>query len=615
MKKIFNWLMLPLMMLLGSCAQEEIVFDHEQPAFETKEGMILLEVIVPSSTKADDVIYISGAFNGGDEAAAENVMWHLEKSTIIDKKWGIYLDPSTFVDGKTLADGYRFISAREGEERTAKNEAVNRTENPAPGTRANIYLSYWNLFFYVAPEIEHDGPVLYVDNKTSWDALALYAWGDAEAFGGWPGMQPTGEIVIDGTTWTYFDLGEANRGLNLNLIFNNNGAGSQLGDYNVTLDKDEYFLVITDEGVEVANSIPSHEGTIRVYVDNQASWEAIALYQWGDVNDLGGGWPGVQPAGTAKIAGVEYTYFEYAIADVEGLGQNLIFNNNGGGIQTGDMPVTFSADVVDHFYLIYGEKDCVVIEDPFNREPVGGDEGGEGETPGEGENPGEGGCGCDCEGCKDCTGGSTEEPEVPADPVPVVFYVQNNTPWTPTYLYAWGTELPEIFGGWPGTALENNVTCGGVAYSRVETTATAYDLEYHPIMNNGTGGEGGQYDTPAVTLAQYNFIVAGETAAEIGTVPALKVYVDDQTGWDAIAMYSWGDINDVVGGWPGAACTTETVDGKEYKVFEIPAEGFGTTCNLIFNNNGGGTQHGDYTITADRDHFLTVTAEGVTPIE
>ena len=615
MKKIFNWLMLPLMMLLGSCAQEEIVFDHEQPAFETKEGMILLEVIVPSSTKADDVIYISGAFNGGDEAAAENVMWHLEKSTTIDKKWGIYLDPSTFVDGKTLADGYRFISAREGEERTAKNEAVNRTENPAPGTRANIYLSYWNLFFYVAPEIEHDGPVLYVDNKTSWDALALYAWGDAEAFGGWPGMQPTGEIVIDGTTWTYFDLGEANRGLNLNLIFNNNGAGSQLGDYNVTLDKDEYFLVITDEGVEVANSIPSHEGTIRVYVDNQAGWEAIALYQWGDVNDLGGGWPGVQPAGTAKIAGVEYTYFEYAIADVEGLGQNLIFNNNGGGIQTGDMPVTFSADVVDHFYLIYGEKDCVVIEDPFNREPVGGDEGGEGETPGEGENPGEGGCGCDCEGCKDCTGGSTEEPEVPAGPVPVVFYVQNNTPWTPTYLYAWGTELPEIFGGWPGTALENNVTCGGVAYSRVETTATAYDLEYHPIMNNGTGGEGGQYDTPAVTLAQYNFIVAGETAAEIGTAPALKVYVDDQTGWDAIAMYSWGDINDVVGGWPGAACTTETVDGKEYKVFEIPAEGFGTTCKLIFNNNGGGTQHGDYTITADRDHFLTVTAEGVTPIE
>ena len=58
-----------------------------------------------------------------------------------------------------------------------------------------------------------------------------------------------------------------------------------------------------------------------------------------------------------------------------------------------------------------------------------------------------------------------------------------------------------------------------------------------------------------------------------------------------------------------------TVDGKEYKAFEIPADGFGTSCNLIFNNNGGGIQHGDYNITADRDIFLTVTAEGVSVIE
>ncbi len=578
-------MLLPALVLFGACAQEEIVFDHEKPAFETKDGQILLEVIVPSTTKADDVIYISGPFNGGDEVAEADVTWHLEKSTTIDKKWGIYLDPSTFVDGKTLADGYRFVSVREGEERTARNEAVNRTENPAPGTSTNIYVAHWNMFFYVAPEIKHDGPVVYVDDQTGWDALAMYAWGDAEAFGGWPGIQPTGTVVQNGKTWKYFDCGEANRGLNLNLIFNNNGGGSQLADYNVTLDLDEYFLVITADGVQVDNSIPEHEGTIRVYVDNQAGWEAIALYQWGAVNDLGGGWPGQQPAGTAKIAGVEYTYFEYAVADVDGLGQNLIFNNNGGGIQTADQPLTFSADVVDHFYVLYGEKDCAVIADPFNREPI--------VAPDPEPEP-------------------EPDPDAPTDPVPVVFYVQNNTGYDATYMYAWGDALPELFGGWPGIALENNVTCGGVAYSRVETTATAYDLVYHPIFNNNNGT---QYDAPVVTIAQYNFIVAGETAAEIGTVPALKVYVDDQTGWDAIAMYSWGDINDVVGGWPGAACTTETVNGKEYKVFEIPANGFGTTCNLIFNNNGGGTQLADYNVVADRDLYLTVTAEGVTPIE
>ena len=576
------------MMLLGACtAQEEIVFDHEQPAFETKENMILLEVIVPTSTKADDVIYISGAFNGGDEVAAENVMWHLEKSTTIDKKWGIYLDPTTFVEGKTLADGYRFVSVREGEERTARNEAVNRTENPAPGTRTNIYVSYWNMFFYVAPELKHDGPVVYVDNQTTWDALALYAWGDAEAFGGWPGMQPTGEIILDGVNWTYFDLGEANRGLNLNLIVNNNNGGKQLADYNVTLDKDEYFLIITDEGVQLANNLPSHDGFIRVYLDNQAGWEAVALYQWGDVNNLGGDWPGKQPDGTAKVAGVEYSYFDYEITEVEGLGQNLIFNNNNGGLQTPDQGVTFSADVVDLFYVVYGEKDCAVIADPFNREPVGGDDNG-------GEEPG------------DEPGGET-----PAEPVPVYVYVQDNTGYETTYLYAWSEGNEQIFGGWPGTALESAVTCGGVEYYRVEATAAAYELVYNPIFNNNAGT---QYDAPAFELAKYNFIIAGETAAEIGETPSVKVYVDDQTTWGALTMYSWGDINDLGGGWPGMAYTEETVDGKAYKVFTVPVEGFGTGCNLIFNNNGGGTQHDNYYVVADRDFFLTVTDDGVTAI-
>lgn len=593
MKKIFNWLIaLPVMLLAAACSQpEDIVFDHEKPAFETKDGQILLEVIVPSTTKADDVIYISGAFNGGDEVAAADVTWHLEKSTVNDKKWGICLDPSTFVNGKTLADGYRFVSVREGEERTAKNEAVNRTENPAPGTSTNIYVSHWNMYFYVQPEIQHDGPVVYVDDQTGWAGLAMYAWGDVnDIFGGWPGMLPTGTEVINGKTWKYFDCGEAARGLNLNLIFNDNGGGKQLTDYNVTFDQDEYFLVITADGVQTDNSLPEHDGTIRVYVDNQAGWEAVVLYQWGAVNDLGGAWPGAQPAGTAKIAGVEYTYFEYAAADVEGLAQNLIFNNNGGGIQTADQPLTFSADVVDHFYVIYGEKDCAVIADPFNREPI--------DTPQEPEEP-----------------ENPETPEVPAEPVPVVFYVQNDTGFEPTYLYAWnGDGKSEIFGAWPGAELEDNVTLGGVPYSRVEVTAESYDLVYNPIPHNNAGT---QYDGPAITLTKYNFLVAGAASAEIGTAPAVKVYVDDQTGWDKLQAYSWGDINDVMGGWPGASSVTENVEGKDYKVFEIPANGFGTSCNLIFNNKTGneGVQLADYNVIADRDIFLTVTAEGVTPIE
>ena len=481
MKKIFKRILaLPMLALAMSCGQEEIVFDHELPAFETKEGSILLEVIVPTTTKDDDVIYIAGEFNGGDEAAAEDITWQLEKSTTVDRKWGIYLNPSTFKDGKTLADGYHFVSVREGEERSALNEAVVRTENPAPGTRTNIYVSHWNMYFYVAPEIEHDGPVIYVNDQTGWEALAMYAWGDAEAFGGWPGMQPTGTEEVNGVTYKYFDCGEANRGLNLNLIFNNNGGGTQLKDYNITLEEDEYFLVITEDGVQTDDALPVHEGFIRVYVDNQAGWEAVALYQWGDVNNLGGDWPGMQPTGTATIAGYEYTYFDYAVSDVAGLGQNLIFNNNGGGIQTADQAVTFSEEVLDHFYVISGEKDCAVIADPFNRDAASDDE-------------------------------EKEEP----------------------------------------------------------------------------------------------------------VAPAVRIYVDDQTGWDAIALYQWGDVNNLGGGWPGALpAGTATIEEIEYKYFDFTEEAKGLSQNLIFNNNGGGVQLADYAMTFEEaEYYLLVTSSSVSIVD
>lgn len=606
MKKIFNWLIaLPALFLLGACAPEDIVFDHEKPAFDTKDGQILLEVIVPSSTKADDVIYIAGAFNGGDEVAAENTMWHLEKSTTIDKKWGIYLDPTTFVEGKTLADGYHFVSVREGEERTALNEAVNRTESPAVGSRTNIYVSYWNMYFYVEPEIEHDGPVIYVNDQTGWDALALYAWGDAEAFGGWPGMVPTGSVIKDEINWTYFDLGEDVRGLNLNLIFNNNGGGSQLKDYNVTIDKEEYFLTITADGVQAANTLPSHDGTIRVYLDNQAGWETANLYMYGTVNDLGAGWPGLAVTGTATIAGVEYMYFEYEVDLVVGNEEHLIFNDGSKQIPSAQEPViTFSADVVDYFYVVYTDLTCTAV-DPFDRQPAPdpgtGDEGGEGEG-GEGE------------------GGEGTEPEPTGKSVS--FYIADNTGWDLIQLYSWGgTPNVEAFGAWPGASVAETITCAGTEYKIFKTVASAYGAPANLIFNNKVGDTGDQFDGPLVEAIEsdYYFFDVTATAATAAEAPAVKVYVDDQTGWSTFQCYSWGGSpnKEVFGGWPGGTPSTETVNGKEYKVFTVAAADFGSPCNLIFNNKVGddGKQLSDYAMTADRDIFLTVTDTGVTVIE
>ena len=70
MKKILYFLtMLPVLAFLGACTEkEEIVFDHEQPAFDIRDNAILIEAIMPQGTVAEDIIYIAGAFNGGDAA-------------------------------------------------------------------------------------------------------------------------------------------------------------------------------------------------------------------------------------------------------------------------------------------------------------------------------------------------------------------------------------------------------------------------------------------------------------------------------------------------------------------------------------------------------------------
>lgn len=303
--------------------------------------------------------------------------------------------------------------------------------------------------------VVHDGHVVYVQNKTTWDALYLYMWGDVNDLNGaWPGMVPTGTEKIDGVEYTYFDMGEANTGLNENLIFNN-GSGTQLKDYNVTLDKD-YFLVVTDDGVSEAGAEPDEPVDpedpavepvdYTIFVDDQTGWGALSLYAWGDIEAFGG-WPGA--ASTDVVIGGK-PYKSFAMSG-NGEAINLIFNDNGAGTQLADYAIT-----VDRNY-----------------------------------------------------------------------YLQ--------------------------------VTAAGV--TEIET-------------------------------------------------PSCRVYVDDQTGWEAIALYAWGDA-EAFGGWPGALpAGTETIDGVSYKYFELTADGGG--YNLIFNNNGGGTQvegkEGQY-IIANSDYYFQVTTD------
>ena len=363
MKKNILWLALLLFpFILGSCSKDEdIVFDHERQMFEIQDGKILLEVILPNGTNTSDEIYISGAFNGGDEVAVGNESFKLISTDLTTIKRAVYLDPSTFVDGKTLADGYHFVSKKSRQEVDLNGNDKWHYDNPGVNNWTNVTVARWAAYYDkpdeggesdTDPDVEHDGYVVYVDDQTGWGALALYAWGDAEAFGGWPGMQVTGTRKINGVVYKYFDMGEANTGLTENLIFNNNDGGSQLPDFDYTIDHNLY-LRITATGVEeLEEPTPAepeivHTDGYILFIKNESSQTNLALYAWiSDMPEPFGVWPGKLPDGTMTIGGVEYVYFNIGEANT-GLTLNFIPNNNNGGVQWegGSLGITVDHDI------------------------------------------------------------------------------------------------------------------------------------------------------------------------------------------------------------------------------------------------------------------------------
>ena len=807
MKRFLTYFILPVLALAVSCVQKEAIeFAHEQPAFQTRNDMILLEVIMPQASASTDEIYIVGEFNGG-EAAIGNPTYLMTHSETITSKWGIYLDPSKFKDGKTLADGFTFYNVQQGYERSSRNEEVKHTLNVGAGEWANVYADKWEKYFLpVNPDEgkivlpEHSGVRIYIIDQTGWDAIALYMWGDVNNFGGdWPGAQVAGTWTADGQEYKYFEYGDDIFGLGENLIFNNNNNGTQLADYNVTFAEGvaDYFFLVTADGVsEAANpaeggssdprdamteaspwsvigSIAStgnswgsdepmvtdgtwhvclalelttsdefkfrkdadwgvnfggafealgepfavkqdgsnikvtEDGTydlflnpdeavviivkagdpvdlttgedpggdeppveqpndpVTIYVQDMSGWEEIALYMWGD-KELCGGWPGIKPAEkTVKIGSVNYKVF--TVEDALGRAENLIFNNNNAGEQTADwQQITLTEEV---FVKVApgAEKKEISALDPRNPdikilinnktdwEEVAlyawGDAEAFGGWPGatpvnvetlKGVDYLVFGLPADMAGKnlnlifnnnnhgKQLEGFPIVVPEeeifltinaeysmgpVDGNPrgEPSTIYVVNKQGWETLNLYAWGDA--EVFGGWTGAAGTLFGTwCGEPVYT-FDVAADASGKKENLIFNNGAGD---QFDALSTTLGEDLFLEIENSACK-ETTPATRVYVIDDTGWDEIALYVWG-TSEIFGGWPGAApAGTQEIGGVTYKYFEVPAAAFGNTANFILNNNNNGVQLENFAVlkgqTIKKDFFFHFTADNVTVVE
>ena len=534
-KKIYS-LFLTLLAVTGfmsSCSnKEDIVFDHERQQFETRADRILLEYIAPFGTTPKEEIYIVGEFNGGEEAIG-NPAYLLTKAEKSDVKWGIYLDPSTFVGGKTLSDGFAFYSKTQGKEYTINGEEAVHNDNPGVGTFTNIWGQRWEAYYWEggeAPEPEHDGFCVYVDDQTGWDALTLYMWGDINNLNGdWPGMQVTGTWNHDGITWKYFDFGEENTGLNENLIFNNGGAGAQLKDFNFTIDRNIY-LRITADGVEEISPEPSvkHDG-FAVFVYDETGWDALTLYMWGDVNNLNGDWPGMEVTGEQTINGVTYKYFDMGEGNT-GLSENLIFSNAGSS-QLSDFAYT-----IDHDVYLHVTTSGLTEIDPSTFQPGGG-------------------------------GGDTPDPEPTVEKV--IIAVKNSVGYADPHLYVWGDS--EACGGWPGAA-PVKVTDNGWYLFELPENGT-----YNLILNDNGNG---QVDGPAVFTTGSHFYDVNTTWVESTNT----VTINNQAGYTDPRIYAWGD-GEIYGGWRGIKPTS-----NENGVLVFPLPNDGGTYNLILNSDSGSQQ-------------------------
>ena len=193
---------------------------------------------------------------------------------------------------------------------------------------------------------------------------------------------------------------------------------------------------------------------------------------------------------------------------------------------------------------------------------------------------------------------------------PEGFAVQLYTSTDGTNWSSAGTDFYNYFAPDAATAGAATVpiTTTAVAGKQLKVNLAAGEVMYLAWNISVASGDAAQ---GAMALAIDDFTIKGE----LPKIPVSQhyIFVNDQTGWDALGLYAWGD-SELFGAWPGQASVGDSiVNNTNYKVFLLDANS--GNYHLIFNNWNNGVQLPDYDIVADRDYFFTITADGVTEDE
>lgn len=337
------------------------------------------------------------------------------------------------------------------------------------------------------------------------------------------------------------------------------------GTYDIWFNKAESKVWVmtegqTPEGVEVK--------AVKLYVDVTApGWTNCNLWAWdNDANYTGGTWPG-QALSTESVNGVEYYVWE-APQTVVGKTISVIFNN--GTAQTAD--ITGVVMNKDHFFVLNadltytmdGDAPVTPTETTYG---LIGDFNGWGEPDVDLVARGDGWY-------------VTTALEVGADGK---FLIRLNDAWSNKF----GFDEADTF---VTVDAKNALTAEG---QDMWIAAGTYDFYFNPetselyVMTAGAADPTLSSDTKVVKLYAHK----------------------EGTAWAEMALYGWDGYD--FGGWPGILLTEkETIDGKEFFVYEFPVSAYGITTNIIFNNNNNGEQTQDITgVVLNRDYYYIIPAE------
>ncbi len=366
---------------------------------------------------------------------------------------------------------------------------------------------------------------IYFYNSEDWESVNAYVWTDASTtFGEWPG---TGDLEDVGDGWLKVEVPHIPEEEPFNIIFNTSDEDAEIPqtpDTHVSSSALQYMNVkghITDSQ-DVTIALNEAETVTRFHLYNEAEWDDIGAYIFGD-NEALGGWPGIAAVADPDNEG---WYFVDAPVDPDEEEVNVIFNSdNGDGPQTGNIAIPDS----DHVFM------STSMDEDADAYPLRGD-------------------------------------ILPQ----TVLEFYNAEAWDNVYVDVWNDEgtIDDDISAEPMDDMDD-------WYALTVPTDFEVDGAFTVQFHDGNGNESDEFvidDEDHSLIFSVDGVYENHNMAQVWAAhdedDLVRYYVYNPEGWDNLDLYSWSDAdgypyNDFLGGWPGMALN-ELEGEDDWYYLDIP---------------------------------------------